>query len=244
MANSSSTGILSTVDAVTAESSERRYAVLIEWTLRIICLIALAFSVYLLSHHQYLVSSLGSISSISVGSVGALFILSEYSFSRIGGMKKSDAIVFAILFPAAFLWTYEIIYHFSFPLGATSGAVTQLGNIARYVATAGLPTLSLVLLRKELTFKRISAFLLGIFAVMWIFWLLYGFPQYFINGAVNGGKWLIYSPPILKNTDPWDTSLFFNFGSKTILAMFFASILKMSYRAEAKSLLHWLHITK
>jgi hypothetical protein len=159
-------------------------------------------------------------------------------------MKKPDAIVFAILFPAAFLWTYEIIYHFSFPPSPGPFSLTELGINLRYLATAGLPIIPLILLRKELTFKRISAILLGIFAVMWVFWLLYGYPQYFINGALNGGKWLIYSPPVLRDTDPWDTSLFLNFGSKTVLAVFFASILKMSYRQEAMSLLRWLRIMK
>lgn len=182
-------------------------------------------------------NSLGYISSVSLGSVGALFILSEYSFSKGGDMSKLDAIVFAILFCGSFLWIYEVIYHFSFPPDLSSNEITQLGNGARYLATAALPIFPILLLRKRLALTRISAVLGVVFALMWILWFLYGFPQYYMNH-------LVYSPSILKNTDPWHTSLFFNFGSKTVLAVFFASILKIPYRNEARDLLRKARILK
>jgi hypothetical protein len=144
-------------------------------------------------------------------------------------MNKIDSIIFGILFPAAFLSTYEIIYHFSFLPSPTSSILSQLGADLRYLATEGVVILPLILLRKSLVFRRISGALLIIFGAIWIVWLLYGFPQYYISGMPY--------PPVLKTSDPWHTSLFYNFGSKTVLAVFFASILKMSYAKELGNLI-------
>ncbi len=132
---------------------------------------------------------------MSLGAVGALFILSEYSFSKYGGMNKLDAIFFGILFPATFLATYEIIYHFSFLPGPNSNEISQLGNSLRYLATEGVVILPLFILRKKLALTRLSVALLVIFSAMWIVWLLYGFPQYFLPG--NG---LVYTPLLFKTT--------------------------------------------
>ena len=146
-------------------------------------------------------------------------------------MNKLDAIVFGILFPAAFLATYEIIFHFSFLPAPGSNDLQFLGESLRYLATEGVVLLPLIFLRKNLAFTRMSATLLVIFAAMWIVWLLYGFPQYFISG--NG---LTYTPILFKTTDTWHTSLFYNFGSKTVFAVFFASLLKIPYLKEIENL--------
>jgi hypothetical protein len=202
---------------------DRRAVIGLDWVLRIVSFLAIIVSLYLIAQHQFLVYSLGGLSSISLGSVGALFILSDYSFSKPGGMDRLNSMIFAILFCGGFLWIYEVIYHFSFPI--TPVTISEVGNAARYLAIAALPILPLVLLRQRLAFTKISAALLSIFILMWVFWFLYGFPQY--TYCCNG-NWYTWSP-ILKTSNPWDTSLLFDFGSKTILAVCFASILKVSY---------------
>ncbi len=208
---------------------DRRAVIGLDWVLRIISFLAIIVSLYLLTQNQFLVYSLGNLSSVSLGSVGALFILSDYSFSKNRGMDRLNSMVFAILFCGAFLWIYEVIYHFSFPVSAIT--VSALGNGARFLAIAALPILPLVLLRQRLAFTKKSAVLFGVFVLMWVVWFLYGFPQY--TYCCNG-NWYAWTP-ILKTSNPWDTSLFFNFGSKTVLAVFFASILKISYLKETEN---------
>jgi hypothetical protein len=216
---------------------EQRIVVATEWVLRVSAGLAIIFALLLLIQHQFLVYSFGYVSSVSFGSAGALFILSEYAFSNNGGMSRPDAIIFGILFPAAFLSTYEIVYHFSFLPAPGSNELFQIGNDLRYLATEGVLLLPLVFLRKRLKFTKISGILVAMFVLMWFVWFLYGFPQYYTNGPV-------YYPPTLKTTDYWDTSLFYNFDSKTVLAVFFASILNMSYQKETRKLLRCLRILK
>ncbi|MGA2875466.1 MAG: hypothetical protein ABSE82_08005, partial [Nitrososphaerales archaeon] len=96
---------------------ESQIVLAVEWSLRGISTVAIVTSLY----------SIGAISSVTLGSSGALFILSEYCFSNYAGMNKIDSIIFGILFPAAFLSTYEIIYHFSFLPSPTSSILSQLG---------------------------------------------------------------------------------------------------------------------
>jgi hypothetical protein len=214
---------------------EDRIEITTEWLLRGISILAIIFALYLLIQHQFLVSTIGSISSVSLGSAGALFILSEYCFLSSGRMNRPDAIVFGILFPAAFLASYELIFHFSFTPAPHYNTLAVIGGGLRYLGTEGVLLLPIIFLRRNLAFTRVSAFLLALFAVMWFVWFLYGFPQYYTYAP-------IYYPPVLKTNDYWDTSLFFNFGSKTVLAFFFASILKMRYREEIRNLLWRLRI--
>lgn len=217
--------------------SESRIIIAIDWILRCSSLLAIIISLYLLVDGQFLVYYFGYVSSVSFGSVGALFIISEYSFSFYDGMEKIDALVFGILFPAAFLFTYEIIYHFSFLPSPSESFLFQVGEGLRYLATEGVVILPLIFLRKKLIFRKISALLLVVFIATWIVWLLYGFPQYYTDAP-------IYGHPLLITKDYWYTSLYLNFGSKTALAVFFASILNISYQVETRNLLHRLRIIR
>ncbi|MDG6907063.1 MAG: hypothetical protein JRN20_14920 [Nitrososphaerota archaeon] len=207
-----------------------------EWLLRAISLAAIVFALVVIFLHQFLIYTLGYISTVSLGSAGALFILSEYSFSK-SGLGKVGAIIFGILFPAAFLESYEIIYHFSFTPSPHFNTFAVIGGGIRFLATDGVVILPLVYLRNHLEFRNSSKITLIVFAGFWLIWLLYGYPQYYTQSPM-------YYPPILKTSDYWDTSLFLNFGSKIVLAFFFASILKLSYRQETSKLLHRLRMGK
>ena len=209
--------------------------IIVDWTLRIISIGAIFVSLYLLSQGKFEVFDLGFVSSVTLGSVGALYLLSDYAFSRGGGIGRVDAMIFAILFCGSFVWTYELIYHFSFPLSFPPNypIIIDAGEVARYLALTTLPILPMVLVRKKLTFTHSSAILVGIFAAMWLSWILFGFPQY-----VQKPDWFVYVPPILKTTNPSATSLFFNFGTKAILAFVYASILNLPYREAVSKFIH------
>jgi hypothetical protein len=49
-------------------------------------------------------------------------------------------------------------------------------------------------------------------------WILYGFPQYYYSGYAF--------PQILTTSDPYNLSLWLNFGSKALLAALFVSLLE------------------
>jgi len=202
----------------------------LEWAFRFVALLTLLYSIYLIViRDQLWITILGSVGSVTIGCVGAIILLSEYCFSHYQQMDTISAIVFSVLFAAAFVWSYEIVYYLSFPQGwdlTSVIAISQLGDALRTIAVAGIQLLPIILLRKKLTFGRMSAVLLALFSTTWIFWILYGFPQYYIPNYLGSS---IY-PKIFVASDPFHVSLFFNFGSKAVLGVFFLSLLKFPYR--------------
>ena len=151
----------------------------LEWAFRLVALLSLLYSIYLIAEDQLWVVSLGSVSSVTVGCAGGIILLSEYAFSRYQRMDKINAMVFSVLFASSFVWSYEIIYYLSFPgnWNLATTTVSQFGDSLRTIAVFGIQLLPIILLRKKLTFGRTSIVLLSLFSVMWIFWILYGFPQ-------------------------------------------------------------------
>jgi len=201
----------------------------LEWAFRFVALFTFLYSIYLLFiTGQLFVIILGNVSSVTTGCVGAIILLSEICFSHYQKMGAVNAMVFSVLLAASFVWSYEIIYYLSFPqsLDFSMTSFTQLGESLRTVAASGILALPIILLRKKLTFGKMSAVLLAIFSTMWIFWILYGFPQYYIPNYLSSS---IY-PKIFVTSDPFHASFFFNFGSKAVLGVLFVSLLKFPYR--------------
>jgi hypothetical protein len=201
----------------------------LEWAFRFVALLTFLYSIYLLMiTGQLFVVLLGNVSSVTTGCVGAIILLSEYCFSRYQQMGATNAMVFSVLLAASFVWSYEIIYYLSFPqsLDFSATNISQLGDSLRTIAVSGIQLLPIILLRKKLTFGKMSAVLLALFSTMWIFWILYGFPQYYLPNYLGGTMY----PKILVASDPFHVSLFFDFGSKAVLGVFFVSLLKFPYR--------------
>lgn len=159
---------------------------------------------------QLWISQLGGLSSVGLASVCALYVLSEHRFNT-SGVAPMKSVVLALLFANAFLQSYEIVYGFSF-LPSINGA--ELRTILLWF----LMLSPLVLMYDHLRFKRTSGLVLVLFVAVWIVWFLFGFPQYYIEGYPF--------PQILRTNDPFHLSLWLNFGSKAILATFYASLLE------------------
>ena len=132
----------------------------LEWAFRFVALLTLLYSVYLIViRDQFWVAILGYVASVTIGCVGAIILISEYCFSRYRHMDRINAMVFSVLFAAAFVWSYEIIYNISFPQGwnlASVASISQLGDGLRTIAVAGIQLLPIILLRKKLSFGRMS----------------------------------------------------------------------------------------
>ncbi len=135
------------------------------------------------------------------------------------GETPVESIVLAILFVNVFLQTYELIYHFTFPVYLNYFRLPFLnGDAIRYIVLEVIMLLPLLLVMKNLKMRRLSLMFVFIFAIVWAEWILCGFPQYFSVGY--------FYPVFLPAVDPYHLSLYLNFGSKVVLACFFASLLQ------------------
>lgn len=163
------------------------------------------------------VGPLGDVSSISVGSVAVIYALSQHRFSR-AGYSQAKSVVLGVLFANAFLQCYEVVYGLTFGLAAALGdPPTLTGTDVRTFILWMVMISPMVVVHENLRFRRSSAALLALFAATWLLWILYGYPQYYFSG---------YSfAQVLKTSDPFHLSLWLNFGSKTVLAVFFVSLL-------------------
>jgi hypothetical protein len=192
-------------------------SLLLEWGARVAAVLALLYSLYLITLQNYWVAPLGDVSPLSLGSACVLYLLSQYQFSR-DGWGKFDSMALGLLFADAFLQTYEIVYHFTFPIYSLSFPFIQ-GSDLRFLLVTAVMVLPLVLMRKSLSFRRSGAYTLGAFALSMLVWVLFGFPQYFSS--------TYYFTPVLHTSDPYHLSLLLNYVSKLILACFFATLLNV-----------------
>ncbi|MDQ1280502.1 MAG: hypothetical protein QG670_1765 [Thermoproteota archaeon] len=191
----------------------------VKWIIEGLAVGAIIFSVTSIILKQLWVAPLGNISSFSLLSLALIYLLSESSLIR-AGLELVEAMVLSILFAFTYLQSYELIYHFSFPIYLNYFRLPILdGEGARYLIERLPAVLPIALMRKHMAFHRISAIFLLLFMTIWAIWLLYGFPQYFAQDT--------FYPTILKTSDQYILSLTLNFGSKLVLALFFISLLKL-----------------
>ena len=156
------------------------------------------------------VYQLGAVSSVSVGCVAVLYVLGHYRFRK-AGYSELKSVVLAVLYANVFLQSYELIYNVTFGVALT-------GTEARALLLWLIMISPIILVQEDLRFGQATASVLLLFAAVWIVWILYGYPQYYYSG---------YSyPQILRTSDPFHLSLWLNFGSKTLLAAFFVSLLE------------------
>jgi hypothetical protein len=181
----------------------------------VVALLALLYSLYLILVENFWIAALGGVSPFAVGAASVLYLLAQFQFAK-GGRSWVDSVVLGALFSNAFLQTYEILYHFTFPIYTLTFPFLAGADVKFLVVELSM-VLPLLLVRKELSFRRTSAIPLGAFLLVWVIWILYGFPQYFSSG--------FFIPPLLHTSDPFHLSLALNYGSKVILAVFYAALL-------------------
>jgi|GEM_PF-6726297 len=181
-------------------------------------LLAFAAALVLTFEGRLWVGPLGDVSSISVGSVAVIYALSQYRF-RVAGYSEMKSVVLGVLFANAFLQCYELVYGLTFGLSAALGdPPTLTGTDVRTFVLWLIMISPILLVHEDLRFKRTSAALLLLTGAVWVVWILYGFPQYYYSGYAFA--------QVLKTSDPFHLSLWLNFGSKALLAVFFVSLLE------------------
>ena len=181
-------------------------------------LVVLAASLVLTFEGQLWVYQLGGVSSVSLASVSVIYVLSQYRFKSVG-YTEMKSIVLGVLIANAFLQIYELIYGLTFGLSAALGDPPTLTGTDIRIFVLWLIMISPILLVHEhLRFKWTSAVVFSLLAVVWVTWILYGFPQYYYSGYAF--------PQVLTTTDPFHLSLWLNFGSKALLALFFVTLLE------------------
>lgn len=201
---------------------------LTHWVVRgsyVAALLAFAASLVLTFEGKLWVVQLGDVSSISLGSVAVIYALSQYRFKG-AGYTEMKSIVLGVLFANAFLQCYELIYGLTFGLSAAlSDPPTVTGTDVRTFILWLIMISPVLLVHDHLRFKRTSAALLSLTGAVWVVWILYGFPQYYYSGYAFA--------QVLKTSDPFHLSLWLNFGSKALLAVFFVSLLEPSKALKA-----------
>jgi len=181
-------------------------------------LLVLLASVVLTFEGQIWVGQVGDVSSISLASVSVIYVLGQYRFRSVG-YTEMKSIVLGVLLANAFLQCYELIYGLTWGLSALlSDPPTVTGTDLRTFLLWIVMISPILLVHEHLSFKRTSAALLSLTGAVWVVWILYGFPQYYLSGY--------FFPQVLKTSDPFHLSLWLNFGSKALLAVFFVSMLE------------------
>ena len=180
---------------------------------------AILYSVASIVLGQYWIACLGNISSFSLLALALIYLTAESSLTH-AGLGRIEAMVLSVLFANGFLQSYEIIYHFSFPVYFNHFNPPFLdGDGIRYLIERFLSILPIALIRRQLSFGRLSLVSLLLFMVLWGIWILCGFPQYFAEDA--------FYPIIIRASDKYALSLMLNFGSKLVLAVFYISLLRL-----------------
>jgi hypothetical protein len=181
-------------------------------------LLAFAASLVLTFEGRLWVGPVGDISSISVGSVAVIYALSQYRFKS-AGYTEVKSVVLGVLFANAFLQCYELAYGLTWSVSAlVNDPVTLTGTDVRTFLLWVIMISPIVLVHEHLRLKRTGVLLLLLTALVWALWVLYGFPQYYLSGY--------FFPRYLQTSDPFHLSLWLNFGSKALLAVFFVSLLE------------------
>ncbi len=181
-------------------------------------LLVLLASVALTFEGQIWVGQVGDVSSVSLASVSVIYVLGQYRFRSVGySIMKS--VVLGVLLANAFLQCYELAYGLTWGLsGLLSDPPTLTGTDVRTFLLWVVMISPILLVHEHLRFKRTSALLISLTGAVWVVWILYGFPQYYLSGY--------FFPQVLKTSDPFHLSLWLNFGSKALLAVFFVSLLE------------------
>jgi len=173
---------------------------------------------YLLVLGYYWIWWLRDVSAFSLLSISLIYIVSVRNVEHVSGSYRD--IVYSVLYCAAFLFTYEILYHFTWPIYLDYFHYPyglELANFEYLALYMPLVVVPLYLMRKYIRFTRLSLVFASAFGIFWALWILVGFPQFFTIGT-------FYYPPFVAITDYRNTSLFLNYGSKLVLAGLFISL--------------------
>ncbi len=167
---------------------------------------------------QIWVGQVGDVSSVSLASVSVIYVLSQDRFRR-AGYTEMKSIILGVLFANAFLQCYELAYGVTWGLSAlASDPPTLTGTDVRTFLLWLVMISPILLVREHLRVRWASTALLSLTGAVWVLWILYGFPQYYVAGY--------FFPQVLRTSDPFHLSLWLNFGTKALLALFFVSMLE------------------
>ena len=160
-------------------------------------------------------------SSIAIIMAGFVFIgaLSNFEHKtnyRVRGIILSILMVFLSIF------SFEVIYHFSFPVYLNYFKFPYIGlsswNFVIITLILGI-SLSILKIKNYILLDKTAKILIVLFILIWSFWILNGFPQYFKLGTT-------YYPTIINIgiQNSYIEILLINFISKIIFMLIFVAI--------------------
>jgi hypothetical protein len=161
---------------------------------------------------------LGNVSAVSVGSGAVIYAVGQYTFEGAGSSEATSAVL-GVLFANAFLQVYEVLYNLTFGLESLiSDPIVISGTEVRMLLLWTLMILPAYLVLGSLRLKRSGIGVLALCALLWLVWILSGFPQYY--PAPHTYRQFI------PTGDRYELALWLNFGTKALLAAFFVSLLE------------------
>jgi len=120
----------------------------------------------------------------------ALVYLGVSIFLRMNGVPPAEIFIISITSLISMIWLYEILFHFSFRDSWNYGKPPYfLQNVNTIFFSYGLISLSALSGYKYMKANRWFWFVLMITAVLWIFWITIGFPQFEFPQALYDFAW-------------------------------------------------------
>jgi hypothetical protein len=173
---------------------------------------------YILILRYYWLPWLNNSSAFSLLSVSLIYMASASSNESDLGAART--IIYSALYCVAFVSSYELLYHFTWPVyldyfGYPYGV--NFSNLAYLAVFLPLVIIPLYLIRTRIRITKFTIAFVIVFVVIWAAWILTGFPQYFTIGT-------FYYRPFFSVSDYWNESLVLNYGSKMVLAGLFLSM--------------------
>jgi hypothetical protein len=153
-----------------------------------------------------------------------LGIITLWGVSRLRNQTDLHAVSFTLVNALSFIFTYEAIYKWSFYLAPFVMPMPppELRAFAIQVGTA-LTVLTGFAVR-DFTIKEWTLVWLGLFVILWVFWLLVGFPQ------ITGES---FFPQVIAINFTHDLTYLLNRATK--LALFFAYLALFPTLREARN---------
>jgi hypothetical protein len=118
--------------------------------------------------------NLGGIDGTTLVELG---VLALYGLYRLRGRTDLGAVAFTLVNGLSFIFLYEAIYKWSFYLTPFRLSMPP-EELRQFVIQSGIALTALTgFAEGYFSLKRLTFFWLGLFVLLWVLWLLVGFPQ-------------------------------------------------------------------
>jgi hypothetical protein len=111
-------------------------------------------------------------SIFTLASLCLIILFTEFRLTNLGIYNKFQSIILSFLYANAFVWTYELIYHYSFPADLTIQSLPSMILVVVQILPA-------FVLARYMGLRNKIGIIFGIaFCLLWVVWIITGFTQF------------------------------------------------------------------